>query len=481
MSLFTPSRRWQPAFYPFRKEKLSRRLLARVERIVKGPLYGCRMCGNCLLQETAFICPMECPKGLRNGPCGGSLPDKCYVDETRKCIWYSIFEKSFRMGRQEKLMEVLPPLDWLKTGTETWGDVLRQVKKIGSARFIRSQFSRKRDYRHEMWENVFHPVRQPDWWNGDSDYHPPGYSEPVSLLESRLRNGEFVFTTEIIPPLHADTERLKKNIDLVKLYVTAINFTDNSSAVPRMAGMVCCKVAADKNAEPVYQVTARDNNRTSLQSNVMGANELGIRNILCISGDSPVIGPSPVGNMGMIDLDSVQMLWLLRKMRDEGKYLDGRTIKIPPRFFLGAAASPFASKPEYQALREHKKVNAGAQFLQTNLVFDPDGLSLWLEQLDKRNILDKVFIIIGIAPLRSYKIALHMQNEIPGVTIPDKLMKRIENAGDSASEEGIQVALEHIDKIRRFKGVNGIHLMTFGCEATVKRIVEESGIADKKV
>jgi len=213
----------------------------------------------------------------------------------------------------------------------------------------------------------------------------------------------------------------------------------------------------------------------------MGANELGIRNILCISGDSPVIGPSPVGNMGMIDLDSVQMLWLLRKMRDEGKYLDGRTIKIPPRFFLGAAASPFASKPEYQALREHKKVNAGAQFLQTNLVFDPDGLSLWLEQLDKRNILDKVFIIIGIAPLRSYKIALHMQNEIPGVTIPDKLMKRIENAGDSASEEGIQVALEHIDKIRRFKGVNGIHLMTFGCEATVKRIVEESGIADKKV
>ena len=481
MSLFTPSRRWQPAFYPFRKEKLSGRLLARIERIVKGPLYGCRMCGNCLLQETAFICPMECPKGLRNGPCGGSTPDKCYVDESRKCIWYSIFEKAYRMGRQEKLMEVLPPLDWLKTGTETWGDVARQVRKVGTARFIGSRFSGNKDYRHEVWESVFRPVRQPEWWNGDSEYHPPASSEPASDLEKMLRAGNFVFTTEIIPPLHSDTERLKKNIDLVKQYVTAINFTDNSSAVPRMAGMVCCKVAADKSAEPVYQVTARDNNRTSLQSNVMGANELGIRNILCISGDSPVIGPSPVGNMGMIDLDSVQMLWLLRKMRDEGKYLDGRTIKIPPRFFLGAAASPFASKPEFQALREHKKVNAGAQFLQTNLVFDPDGLSLWLEQLDKRGILDKVYILVGIAPLRSYKVALHMQNEIPGVTIPDKLMKRIENAGDSTSEEGIQVALEHIDKIRRFKGVSGIHLMTFGCETTVRRIVEESGLAEKRV
>jgi hypothetical protein len=122
MSGFKPARRWQPAFYPFKKEKSGRRLRATVELLIKGPLFGCRMCGNCLLQETAYICPMECPKGMRNGPCGGVTPEKnCYVDETRKCVWYSIYKRAQKTGRTEKLLEVLPPLDWNKVGTETWG------------------------------------------------------------------------------------------------------------------------------------------------------------------------------------------------------------------------------------------------------------------------------------------------------------------------------------------------------------------------
>jgi methylenetetrahydrofolate reductase (NADPH) len=475
MSLFTPSRRWQPAFYPFKKEKFSRRLLARTELVVKGPLYGCRMCGNCLLQETAFICPMECPKGLRNGPCGGATPEKCYVDETRKCIWYCIFEKSYRMKREEKLLEVLPPLDWDKVGTETWGDVVRQTSKVGTGYFIRNLFSGDRVKKNEVWESVFKPVRQPVWWNGDSEYHPPRNNEPASELERKLRSGEFVFTTEVIPPLHSQTEKLKKNIEDVKPYVTAVNFTDNSSAISRMSGMVCCKVASELKAEPVLQITARDNNRNSLQSKVIGANELGIKNILCISGDSPRIGLSPEASMEILDLDSVQMLWILRKMRDEGIYLDGRQMKYPPKYFLGAAASPFSSRPEYQAIREHKKVNAGAQFLQTNLVFDPEGFYRWLENLDKRKILDKVFILAGIAPLRSFKIALHLQNEIPGVFIPQKIMDRIEKAGEAAQEEGIQIALELIEAMKKTKAVGGVHLMTLGCESSVKRIIEESG------
>jgi methylenetetrahydrofolate reductase (NADPH) len=206
---------------------------------------------------------------------------------------------------------------------------------------------------------------------------------------------------------------------------------------------------------------------------------MGIRNILCISGDSPRIGPSPVSNMNILDVDSVQMLWILRRMRDEGIYLDGRKMKYPPKYFLGAAASPFASEPEFQAIREHKKINAGAQFLQTNLVFDAEGLSRWLDQLDRRNILDKVFILVGIAPLRSLKAAQHLHNEIPGVFIPGKIINRMEKAGESAHEEGIQIALELIDSIKRSKGVNGIHLMTFGCESTVHRIISESGLSKK--
>ena len=139
---FTPGRRWQPAFYPFKRESLGNRMLARVERWVKGPLFGCRMCGNCLLQETAFICSMECAKGLRNGPCGGSTEDHCYVDPTRPCIWYKIYERAFRMGREDKLLEVLPPLDWDQVGTETWGDVWRQARVVGVRQFAGGMLSR---------------------------------------------------------------------------------------------------------------------------------------------------------------------------------------------------------------------------------------------------------------------------------------------------------------------------------------------------
>ena len=129
MSGIKPARRWQPAFYPFKREKFGKRVLAKTELCIKGPLFGCRMCGNCLLQETAFICPMECPKGMRNGPCGGVTPEKnCYVDETRKCVWYAIYKRALKTGREETLLEVLPPLDWNKVGTETWGDIVADQK-----------------------------------------------------------------------------------------------------------------------------------------------------------------------------------------------------------------------------------------------------------------------------------------------------------------------------------------------------------------
>jgi methylenetetrahydrofolate reductase (NADPH) len=163
-------------------------------------------------------------------------------------------------------------------------------------------------------------------------------------------------------------------------------------------------------------------------------------------------------------------------MRDDGRYLDGRNIKFPPKFFLGAAASPFASEPRFQAIREHKKVNAGAQFFQTNLVYDPEGLEIWLNDIARRNILDKVYILIGITPLKSLRVAQYMHNEVPGVTIPENLMKRMEKAGDGASEEGVQIALELIEAVRNLDGVNGIHLMAVGWEQIVPHIIAEAGL-----
>jgi len=477
MSGIKPARRWQPAFFPFKKETFGKRLLAKVEICVKGPLFGCRMCGNCLLQETAFICPMECPKGMRNGPCGGITPDKkCYVDSTRKCIWFTIYKKALKTGREETLLEVLPPLDWSKVGTETWGDVVRQIRKTGTGKFISGILSADKTKKSVVWDSVFKTIRQPEWWSGDAEYHETPVREPVTELERKFRKGEFVVATEVSPPIGAGTDKLIRDIESVKPFVTAINFTDSSSARPKMSSIACCKVAIDRETEPVFQIAARDSSRTSLQSDIIGANALGIKNILCISGDNSVIGPSPTSNMNILDIDSVQMLWILRKMRDDGLYLDGRTFKHRPDLFLGAATSPFASDPVLQAIKDHKKVNAGAQFFQTNLVFEPDRLDLWLEQLDKRNILNKVFILIGVAPLKSLKVAQYLNNNVPGVSMPEKIMKRMEMAGDSAPEEGVQIALEVIDSVKRKQGINGIHIMTLSWESIVQRIVTESGL-----
>ena len=477
MSVFKPARRWQPAFYPFKKEKFSSRLLARIELAVKGPVFGCRMCGNCLLQETAFICPMECPKGLRNGPCGGVTREgNCYIDETRKCVWNAIYSKAKKMGREELLLEVLPPLDWNKTGMETWGDVIRQIRVTGTSRFVKSLFSKDKKHKKEVWDSVFKTIRQPGWWNGDSQYHAPSYTEPASLLEKRLRAGEFVVATEVTPPLGANSAKLIREIGLVKPWVTVVNFTDSSSANPKMSSMAGCKVANDLNVEAVLQIAARDTSRTGLQSMVIGSGQFGVKNILCITGDSPKAGPSPRGSMNFVDLDSVQMLWILRRMRDEGIYLDGRKIKYPPMFFLGAATSPMAQDPELQAIRDHKKVNAGAQFFQTNIIFEPDRLELWLEHLDKRNILDKVFILAGVTPLKSYKLAKYLHEKVPGVFLPDNVLKRMENAGDGEAEEGLTISLEIIDSLKNKNGINGIHLMTLGWEEIIQRIVTESGL-----
>ena len=476
MPIFTPGARWQRPFTPFHREPLGKRLLAGLERAVKGPLFGCRMCGNCLLQETAFICPMACPKGLRNGPCGGSTPERCYVDESRPCIWYEIFDRSFRMGRQDMLLEVLPPLDWDKVGTETWGDVIGSAHRIGLGKVFTGLTSRDAHTRAHTWDSIFRPVRQPAWWGGDSKYHPPAYSEPISELERRLKAGEFVVTTEIASPSSAATGRLERTLERVKPYVTAVNFTDGSVATAHMASMACAEIALRHGVEPIMQLAGRDRSRTGFQGDAIGASALGIHNLLCLTGDSPAVGPAPKGRIDYVDLESVQMVWILRRMRDEAVLLDGRKLSSPPKVFIGAAASPYSSRPEFQALREQKKVNAGTQFFQTNLVFDLDGLEVWLNHLAHRAVLGKVHILIGITPLKSAKMAAYLHHDVPGITLPDSILRRMQAAGDGESEEGVQIALELIEKVRSLQGVSGIHLMAMSWEDIVPRIVAEAGL-----
>ncbi len=473
----TPGRRFQPAYASFVRQPAAERLLAFVERQTKGLLFGCRMCGNCLLQETAFICPMECPKGLRNGPCGGSTPEGCYVDPSRPCLWYRIYERAGWMGREDRLMEVLPPLDWSRVGRDTWSGVLQAIRRRGCGKALATVFA-SRERRREFWNGLFYEVRQPDWWQGDDQPHPALPHRPVSRLEGKLAAGQFVVTSEVAPPLSVAPQELVVTLKLLRDHIDAANFTDSPSATPRMSSLACSAIAIAQGVEPVMQIAARDRTRMGLQAEILGAAALGLRNVLCLTGDHPVLGPAPQGRMDIWDLDSLQMLWILRRMRDAKQYLDGRPIKTPPALFLGAAASPSASTPGIQALRELKKSHAGAQFFQSNLVYDIEGFERYLEALDKAGVLGRTPLLAGITPLSSAKAAQAIAR-VPGVKIPRALIERLERLA-KPQEEGVQIALEIIDKVRRLPGVSGIHLMAVGWELIVPRLVREAGLKEPR-
>ncbi len=476
MAIFSP-KRYQPPFYPAQRETGATAAFTAFERFIKGTLFGCRMCGNCILQETAFICPMTCPKGLRNGLCGGASPNHCEVDPSRPCTWYAIYERAEKMGRLDKLLEINAPIDGARAGRETWLEMLRFWRERGEGPHP-LDLLRDREKFNEAWAAFFHDLRQPDWWQGDADYHPPAYETPISHLEANLRSGVFVTTAEIVPPLDTSGAIIKQKVGWLRDYVAAANFTDNASAAARMSSIASSKICLEAGLEPVMQLQARDRNRVVIESDVMGAAGLGIRNILCLSGDHQSFGPPPLTKPDQFDMDAVQMLWMLRRMRDEAFYLDGRQIKNPPQLFLGAAASPFGAPPKYEAIRAEKKINAGAQFIQTQPIFDYDGFTDWLEALDKRNLLDKVYILAGLVPLKSARAAHFMAEQVPGVVIPDDIVRRMDNAGDKEGQQeaGVAIALEIIEKLKDTPGISGLHVMAVHWEAIVPRLMDEAGL-----
>ncbi len=478
MSLFSP-RRYQAAFRPYRRDNESFwvRALTRIERLIKEPLFGCRMCGNCLLKQTAFICPMTCPKGLRNGLCGGATPEACEVDPSRPCTWHKIYEKSSRMGRVQKLLEINAPLDGNRVGRETWLHTYRLWRSRGKGPRLKDALFHRQRFQEE-WDSLFFDARQPDWWKGDDRYHPPAYDEPASLLEKELRAGGFVVTGEIAPPLGSSPDTIRKKAAMLRGVVAAANFTDNASASARMSSLASSKICLDAGLEPVMQLQARDRSRVALESDAIGAAGLGISNILCLSGDHHSFGPGPVAKPDQFDMDAIQLLWMLRRMRDEACYLDGRKIQEPPKFFLGAAASPFGALPEYEAIRAEKKINAGAQFIQTQPVFDHSRFMGWLEALDKRNLLGKVYILAGLIPLKSARAAQFMAGEVPGVVIPEGMVRRMTEAGDKEAQEaaGFQIAQEILEKLKGTQGISGVHIMAVHWESIIPRLVEEAGL-----
>jgi len=371
------------------------------------------------------------------------------------------------------MIEIQAPLDGRRVGHETWIDVYNFWRQRGLGLSVKDVFNRKN--LQTAVDGFFYDLRQPDWWKGDDKYHAPAYDQPVSNLERQLRTGQFTVTAEIAPPLSLDKGPLLKKVKQLQDWVVAANFTDNASATPRVSSQASAKICLDAGLEPVMQLQTRDRSRYVLESDALGAAALGIRNILCLSGDHLRLGPGPLPKPDQNDMDAIQLLWMLRRMRDDGVYLDGREIKNRPQFFLGAAASPYAAVPRYEAIREEKKVNAGARFIQTQPVFDYARFLDWLEAIEKRNLLGKVYILAGLIPLKSAKAAHFMADEVPGVVVPPEILKRMDEAKDQ-KEEGVAIALELIEKLKNTRGINGLHIMAVHWEEIAPRLVKEAGI-----
>ena len=467
--------RFREPFLSIHPPSLGERLVISVERMVKGMLFNCSMCGNCILQETAYICPMLCPKGLRNGPCGSGSSEMCCVEPSRPCIWHHVYDRADQARQLERLLEVQAPLDWTRVGHETWGTVISEARK--QELLSPKKMLRRSDWREQV-DRMFAQIRQPAWWQGDEHYHPPTSSDPVSGLQAALEQGEFVFTAEVKPPVGSNKSKIEEQAEWLFGLIHAANVTQNPMATARMSSLASCLLLARQGIEPVLQLTARDYNRLALQSEVLGAAALGIHNLLCLTGDPPTAGRNPAGQLPY-DLDATQMLWILRRMRDESTFLDGREVDVPPDLFLGAAGSPGDPNLNHEALRLEKKINAGAQFIQTQLVYDVEALTRWLEALDRRGLLDKVHILIGIGPLRSVEVAQHIQDNIPDIEIPISLIEKLEKSLDP-QETGLEITLDFIHKIRNLPGVSGIHVMALGWEKILPRLLSEVGMKETR-
>ena len=465
------TRRFRAPFLPISPPPGKERPLIGLERLIKGFMFNCSMCGNCLLQETAYICPMQCPKGLRNGPCGSGAADGCCVDPSRPCIWHLIYERAEARGALDKLLEVQAPLDWTRAGRETWGTVVTTARSRG---LLSPAYVSRRDEWRKQREYLFRDIRQPEWWQGDDQYHPPLSNGLASGLQAALARGEFVVTAEISLPASADAENIREKAGRLHDMIHAANVTQNPMATARMSSLACSALLLEEKVEPILQLTARDYNRFALQSEALGASALGIHNILCLTGDPPTNSPGPAAGLPF-DLDATQMLWILRRMRDDGRFLDGRPIKKQPALFLGTAASPSASMPQHEALRLEKKINAGAQFIQTQLVYDIELLERWLEALEARDLLTKVHILIGIGPLRSVRVVRYMLEHIPDIALPARIVEQMEHSPEP-EETGLEIALRLIEEIKQLPGVSGIHLMSVGWEAVLPRLLHEADL-----
>ncbi len=417
--------------------------MARIEKVVKGFLFDCKMCGQCTLSVTGMSCWKNCPKGNRNGPCGGVRQNQmCEVKPDMRCVWVDSWDGSKHMSGKGLPIQPNPPADHALAGSSSW------LRVVTNGRYAAQ--------------------REP---------MSAAVKDSGSRLQQFLRDGVFVVTAEFSPPDSADADDVYKGLANFGSHVDALNVTDGSGANCHMSSVAVSTLLLGAGCEPIMQMTCRDRNRIAIQGDVLGAAALGIRNLLCLTGDNVGNGDHP-GAKPVGDLDSVSLLHTVRTLRDEGRFLSGRPLSSSPRLFLGGADNPFAPPLEFRPARLARKILAGAQFVQTQYCFDVPLLEQYMERVRAEGLHERCHIIIGLGPIGSARTARWLRDKVPGVHIPDEIVSRLEQTADP-KEEGKRICIELMRRVQEIRGVAGIHLMTPKQDRLIAELVSEAGLSNR--
>lgn len=422
-----------------------RRVAARAEAFLKGSAFDCRACGQCMLSQTGLICPMSCPKGLRNGPCGGTIAGMCEVYPDRQCVWVRIYQRTAQNGTGTPKLNPSP--DAALFFTSSYANWITGLDRPGTTALTYL------------------------------DLPPNRVAQPLatkSRLEAALKSGRFVRTCEIRSPRNADFARLDKEIGAIQGHFDAVNATAYLNGKPSLPAARACLELLRFGMEPVCQLTCRDQTKTSFISELIANDANGIHNVLCLTGDSYAGNPRI---KQVFDMDSSLMVFEARHLREKGViHFTGEPLKDAPRPFIGVAINPFSTPVNVPIRRLKQKVAAGADFAQTQLVFNLPVFEAFMKRFCDEGLDRELFLLAGV-PVVISKAAMAMIPRVPGVDYPPAVRQRLEAAKD-LREEGCRLARETVEAVSRMPGVRGVHLMLFGADHLVlPGIVRDIGVA----
>lgn len=298
-----------------------------------------------------------------------------------------------------------------------------------------------------------------------------------SNLEKLLSRGEFVVTSELGPPKGVDINTIINKVKILKGFCDAVNITDNQTSIVRMSSIASAIKIIQLGMEPIIQMVTRDRNRMALQSDLIGAAALGIKNVLCLTGDHQSFGNHP-SSKNVFDVDSIQLIKMFKDMRDEQKFQCGEKMKHPPEIFIGAAANPFADPFDFRPIRLAKKVNAGVDFIQTQLVYNVEKFKEYMKKIRDMGLHEKVYILAGVGPIKSVGMAKYMRNNVAGMDVPIEIVERLKKSEDT-KDEGMNICVDIIKEVREMEGVSGVHIMAIAWEEAVPIIVERAGLLQR--